>query len=60
MQNAQTEYCWKAAQLNSKFTIPSVSEMESIAAAWNTMIPKMREFNNGFRSLNQREYLRKH
>ena len=59
MQNAQQEYCWKVGQLHSKFTIPSVSEMQSLASAWNTMIPRMREFDNGFRSLNQREYLRK-
>ena len=59
LQNAQREYCWAAGKLGSEFTIPSVSEMESIMASFNTMIPKMREFDNGFRSLNQREYLRK-
>lgn len=60
LQNAKQEYCWKAGQLNSELTIPSISEMESIARAFNTMIPRMREFNNGFRNLGNREYLRKH
>lgn len=59
-QDAKQEYAWKAAQLNSKFTIPSLSEMETIARMWNTMIPKMREFDNGFKNLGDREYLRKH
>ena len=44
-QNAQQDYCWKVGKLNSEFTIPSLSEMEGIARAWNTMIPKMREFD---------------
>lgn len=60
LQNAQTEYCWRAGQLNSEFMIPSVSEMESISRMWNTMIPRTREFDSGFRSLGDREYLRKH
>lgn len=59
-QDAKQEYAWRAAQLNSRFTIPSVSEMESIARMWNTMIPKMREFDNGFQHLGSREYLKKH
>ena len=59
-QDAQQEYVWDAAQLNSELMIPSVSEMESIARMWNTMIPKMQEFSTGFHSLGNREYLRKH
>lgn len=59
LQQAQTEYCWASGRLNTKYTIPSISEMESIMSNFNAMIPKMREFDNGFRSLNQREYLRK-
>ena len=60
LQNAKQEYCWRAGQLNSEFMIPSVSEMESIARMWNTMIPKVREFDNGFRDLGDREFLRRH
>lgn len=60
LQNAQREYCWAAGRLGSEFQIPSISEMESIARAFNTMIPRMREFDNGFTSLGDREYLRKH
>lgn len=60
LQNAQQEYAFLAAQLRSEMAIPSVSEMESITRMWNTMIPKVRQFNNGFRHLGDREYLRKH
>lgn len=60
LQNAQTEYCWAAARLNSEMQVPSQSEMESLARAFNTMIPRMREFDYGFKHLGDREYLRKH
>lgn len=60
LQNAQQEYCWAAARLNSELQIPSQSEMESIARAFNTMIPNMRSFDRGFVDLGNREYLRKH
>ena len=60
LQNAQQEYAWLAKQLESEFTVPSVSEMESITRMINTMIPKVREFDDGFEGLGDREYLRKH
>jgi hypothetical protein len=60
LQNAQSEYCWRAGQLNSEMMIPSTSEMESLARAFNTMIVKPREFDDGFNHLGDREYLRRH
>ena len=60
LQNAQREYCWAAGRLGSEFTIPSVSEMESLSRMWNAMIPRMRGFDDGFRHVGNREYLRKH
>lgn len=60
LQNAQQEYAWAAGQLQSEFTTPSTSEMEAITRQWNTLIPKVREFDNGFRNLGSREYLKKH
>ena len=59
LQNAQQEYAASAKLLQSEFTTPSPSEMRSIAAIWSTMIPKMREFDNGFRDLGNREYLKR-
>ena len=60
LQNTQQEYAWRAAQLSSEMTIPSVSEMESITRAWNSLIPRMREFDNGFVHMSDREYIRRH
>lgn len=60
LQNAQRDYAQLAGELSSEFTQPSMSEMEAITRMVNTLIPKMREFDNGFRSVSNREYLRKH
>lgn len=60
LQNAQREYCWAAGKLNSEFMIPSVSEMQSLANMFNTMIPRVREFDTGFNHVGDREYLKKH
>ena len=59
LQNAQQEYCWRAAQLNREFKLPSVSEMESLARAFNTMIAMPRHFDDGFKHLGDREYLKR-
>lgn len=58
LQNAQQQYAWLAGQLQSEFTIPSISEMESISRMWNTLIPRVTEFNSGFSSLGNREYIK--
>lgn len=60
LQNAQQEYAYLAGQLQSEMTLPSHSEMQSISAMLNTMIPRMSEFYRGFHSLGNREYLRNH
>lgn len=60
LQNTQQEYAFKAAQLQGEFNIPSVSEMESISRMWNTLIPRITEFNNGFKELGSREYIKNH
>ena len=58
LQNTQQQYAWLAGQLQSEFTIPSQSEMESISRMWNTLIQRTNEFNTGFKSLGDREYLK--
>lgn len=59
LQNQQTRYYWRVGQLQSEFTIPSISEMESITRMFNTLIPRQTEFDNGFKSLGDREYIRR-
>lgn len=60
LQNAQQEYDFLAGELNEEFCQPSYSEMESISRLWNTLILPVRHFDNGFKNLSDREYLRKH
>ena len=60
LQNAQSDYAWLAGQLQSEFTIPSMSEMQSITNYITSILPSMREFDKGFRHLGDREYLKKH
>ena len=58
LQNTQQSYAWLAGQLQSEFTIPSVSEMESISRMWNTLIQRTGEFDNGFSSLGNKEHIK--
>ena len=60
LSNAQTEYAWASHLLQSEMTMPSVSEMESLTRMMNTLIKPVRQFDNGFKDLGNREYLRKH
>ena len=58
LQNAQQQYAWLAGQLQSEFTIPSVSEMESIKRSWCTLIQRASSFNDGFRNNGNQEYIK--
>lgn len=60
LKNAQQEYAVLARELQSEFTTPSYSEMESISRMWNTLIPKVREFDSGFVTLGNREFIKRH
>lgn len=60
LQNAQRDYAVLAAELQSEFVTPNINEMESITRMINTLIPKVREFDNGFKGMGNREWLRKH
>lgn len=58
LQNAQQEYAFKAGQCNNEFMIPSVSEMEAFTRMYNTLIPRVNEFNKSFRHMGGREYIK--
>lgn len=60
LSNAQSKYAWAVHLLQSEMTTPSMSEMESITRYLNTMIKPVREFDKAFKSLGDREYLRRH
>lgn len=58
LQNAQQQYAWLAGTLQSEFTIPSISEMESIKRSWCTLIQRTTSFNDGFRNNGNQEYIK--
>ncbi len=58
LQNTQQEYAFAAGQCQNKFTIPSISEMQSITAMMHQLVPKLDEFNNGFKTIGDKEYIR--
>lgn len=60
LQNAQRDYAFLSGQLKAEMTIPSLSEMEAISRSIHTLIPRIREFDRGFKELGSREYIRKH
>lgn len=58
LQHTEQQYYLLAGQLQSEFTIPSVSEMESIKNMLNKMICNNNEFYTGFQNLGDRERLK--
>lgn len=60
LQNVQQEYSFLAGQLQSEFTLPSYSEMQSIQNYLTSILPSMKNFDSGFKHLGDREYIRNH
>lgn len=60
LSNAQTDYAWAAHNLQTEMTTPSVSEMESLTRYLTTMIKSNTQFDQGFKYLGDREYIRRH
>lgn len=60
LQNTQQQYAWLAGQLQSEFTIPSISEMESLKNSWCTLLQRTNEFKRGFSSLGREENIKLH
>lgn len=60
LQNAQQDYAFRSAELGSEFSTPSYSEAEALSRFNNTLILNMRAFDNGFKDLGNREYIRRH
>lgn len=60
LQNTQQQYAWAAGQLEEEYTIPSLSEMESLKNSWCNLIQRTTEFDDGFSHNGDREYIRNH
>lgn len=57
LQNVQQEYAWVAGQLHSEFTMPTLSELESIKNAWCTLLQRNNDFLMGFKNSGRQERL---
>ena len=57
MIKAERDYAWAVAQCEKEFIMPSISELQSITNLWNTLIPRVREFDSGFTKLGNRQYI---
>lgn len=60
LQNLQQEYAWAVGQAQSSLVIPSFDRMESIANMWTTLVQRTTEHSRGFKSLGQKEFIRRH
>ena len=60
LQHTEQEYGWAAGQLSEEFKIPSDAEMQSITNYITSILPSMRSFDQGFKHLGDREYIRNH
>ena len=60
LANTQKDYAFAAGQCINAFTIPSVSEMESITGMMHRLIPSRNEFKKGFKTLGDKEHYIRH
>ena len=60
LQHAEQQYAWRAGQLTSEYNMPSENEMESISRMFTELVQTTTHFDNGFKNLGDRQYLRQH
>lgn len=58
--HTETNYAWLAGQLTSEFTLPSISEMQSLQNMLSRSLQQNNEFMNGFNSVGNKEHLKIH
>lgn len=58
LNNTHQQYALAIGQLKEDMTMPSVSEMETFTRMWNNIVQGTTHFDNGFRHLGDREYLK--
>ena len=60
LQHTEQQYAWRAGQLQSAYSIPSESEMQSLCSSWTTLVQRTTDFDNGWKNLGDREYIKRH
>lgn len=60
LHEVQQSYAVAAKLLETEFSTPSISEFEALSRIWNSLIPRVKEFDRSFKNLGDREYIRRH
>lgn len=60
LNNAQQDYAWKVGQAQVGLIRPTLDEMETITNIWHNLIPNMTAHRNGFATLHNKEYIKRH
>ena len=60
LQNAQQEYAWAVGQAESDLRRMTVDQMQSFTNLWNTLLPRVNEHRNGFKTMNVQQKIRNH
>lgn len=60
LQQTNQDYAWAVGQCQSKLTIPSVDEMQSISNMWNSLIDRTYDHRQGFLHEGTQEHILTH
>lgn len=60
MQKVDQDYAWAVGQAQSDLIRPTIDQMQSITALWNTLIPRNQEHRNGFLHAGTYEHIKNH
>lgn len=59
LQNTQRDYAWAVGQAQSSLTMPTIDEMQSIANSWCTLVSRVSQHSEGFRTNGNQEKIRR-
>ncbi len=60
MQKADQDYAWAVGAAQSSMIMPSIDEMQSLMAMWNTLIPRHQDHRKGFLHEGTMEHIKNH
>lgn len=60
MAKADQDYAWAVGQAQTDLIRPTIDQMESISALWNTLIPRAQEHRKGFIHTGSKEHIKIH
>ena len=60
LQKADQDYAWAVGQAQTDLIRPTIDQMESISALWNTLIPRAQDHRKGFLHTGTKEHIKVH